>query len=166
MNRKNSSRLFFLALICSLAFTACEQKTTAPSPDAAADVAALATAAEGWEKAYNDKNADALAALYAEDAQLLPPGATEVSGRDAIRAYFVNDIEKQWAKISIRSDSNGVGGDWGWRSGSWSAESMPMATGKYIEVWQRTADGWRLKKDIWNMDAELPEGGVPEITVN
>ena len=43
---------------------------------------------------------------------------------------------------------------------------MPMVTGKFIEVWQRTGGDWQLKKDIWNMDAELPEGGVPEITVN
>jgi ketosteroid isomerase-like protein len=165
MNRKNSTRLR-LALVCALGLSACGQKSPAPAPDTTADAAALSTAAEGWEKAYNDKNADALAALYAEDAQLLPPGATEVSGRDAIRAYFVNDIEKQWAMIHIKSDSSGVGGDWGWRSGSWSAETMPMATGKYIEVWHRTADGWRLQKDIWNMDAELPEGGLPEISVN
>ena len=165
MNRKNSSCLI-LALVCALGLTACEPKSAAPVPDSAAEVSALATAAQGWEKAYNDKNADALAALYAEDAQILPPGATEVSGRDAIRAYFVNDIEKQWAMIHIKSDSSGVGGDWGWRSGTWSAETMPMATGKYIEVWHHTADGWRLQKDIWNMDAELPEGGVPEITVN
>ena len=165
MNRKISTH-FFLAIVCALTIVACEQKSAAPAPDATADAASLATAAEGWEKAYNDKNADALAALYAEDAQILPPGATEVSGRDAIRAYFVHDIEKQWAMIHIKSDSSGVGGDWGWRSGTWSAETMPMATGKYIEVWHHTADGWRLQKDIWNMDAELPEGGVPEITVN
>jgi len=165
MNRKNST-ILFLAFACALGLAACEQKSSAPAPDATADAAALDTAARGWEKAYNDKNADALAALYAEDAQLLPPGATEVSGRDAIRAYFVNDIEKQWAKINIKSDSSGVGGDWGWRSGSWSAETMPMVTGKYIEVWRRTSDGWRLQKDIWNMDAELPEGGLPEISVN
>ena len=165
MNRKYSTH-FFLALVCTLGLAACEQKSAAPAPDANADAAALTTAAAGWEKAYNDKNADALAALYAEDAQLLPPGATAINGRDAIRAYFVNDIEKQWAMIHIKSDDGGIGGDWGWRSGTWSAESMPMATGKYIEVWHRTADGWQLKKDIWNMDAELPEGGVPEITVN
>ena len=165
MNRKNSTR-FFLALVCASGLVACEQKSSAPAPDAAADAAALGLTAARWEKAYNDKNADAIAALYAEDAQLLPPGATEVTGRDAIRAYFVNDIEKHWAMIDIKSDSNGVGGDWGWRSGTWSAETMPMATGKYIGVWHRTADGWLLQKDIWNMDAELPEGGVPEITVN
>jgi ketosteroid isomerase-like protein len=164
MNCKNSTRLF-LAVVCAIGLAACKPKTPAPAPDVAADTAALATTAAGFEKAYNDKDADALAALYTEDAQLLPPGATEVSGRDAIRAYFVGDIEKHWAKISVNSDSSGVGGEWAWRSGTWSAESMPMATGKYIAVWRRTADGWRMQKDIWNMDAELPEGGVPEITV-
>jgi ketosteroid isomerase-like protein len=166
MNRKNSSRLFF-ALVCALVLTACAPKSSAPPPpDTTADTAAMNAAADGWEKAYNDKNPDALSALYADDAQLLPPGATEVSGNDAIRAYFVEDIEKHWARMDIKGDASGVGGDWGWRSGTWSAETMPMVTGKYIEVWHRTSAGWRLQKDIWNMDAELPEGGVPEITVN
>ena len=165
MNCKNSTRLF-LALVSAFGLAACEPKTPAPAPDVAADAAAFANTAGIWEKAYNDKDADALAALYTEDAQLLPPGATEVSGRDAIRAYFVSDIEKHWAKLTINGDSSGVGGDWAWRSGTWSAESMPMSTGKYIAVWHRTADGWRMQKEIWNMDAELPEGGVPEITVN
>ena len=165
MNCRKSTR-YFLALVCALGLAACEQKASAPVPDATADVAALNKTAEGWEKSYNDKNPDALSALYAEDAQLLPPGASAIAGRDAIRAYFVEDIEKHWARLTIKADASGIGGDWAWRSGTWSAESMPMVTGKYIEVWQRTAGGWQLKKDIWNMDAELPEGGVPEITVN
>jgi ketosteroid isomerase-like protein len=128
MNLKNSTR-FFLSLVCALTLAACGQNSSAP--DAAADAAALATAAGGWEKAYNEKDADAMASLYTEDGQLLPPGAGELTGRDAIRAYFANDIEKQWAKISIRSDSSGIGGDWAWRSGSWSVETPPIVTGKY-----------------------------------
>jgi ketosteroid isomerase-like protein len=163
MNLKNSTR-FFLSLVCALTLAACGQNSSAP--DAAADAAALATAAGGWEKAYNEKDADAMASLYTEDGQLLPPGAGELTGRDAIRAYFANDIEKQWAKISIRSDSSGIGGDWAWRSGSWSVETTPIVTGKYAEVWRRTADGWRLHKDIWNLDSPPNDIDVPEITVN
>ena len=114
MNCKNSTRLF-LALVCAFGRGGLrtEIRRTFSSADTAADTAALATTAAGWEKAYNDKDADALAALYTEDAQLLPPGATEVSGRDAIRAYFVADIEKHWARISIKSDSSGIGGEMG-----------------------------------------------------
>lgn len=163
MNRNHSLRLFF-TVACTLIFAAC--KPVPSAPDAAADAAAMDKAAAGWESAYNDKNAEAVAATYTEDAQLLPPGAGFVNGRAAIRDYFANDIEKQWAKISVKSDSNGVTGDWAWRSGTWSVETTPVVTGKYMEVWHRTTEGWRLHKDIWNVDAAAADAEVAEITVN
>jgi uncharacterized protein (TIGR02246 family) len=161
MNRNVPPRLFLI--LCTLVFAACSPKVSGPDP--AADSAALETAASGWEKAYNEKNADAVAALYTDDGQLLPPGAEEVSGRDAIRAYFASDIERQWAKITIRSTASNIGGEWAWRSGTWSVESDPVVTGKYMEVWRRTSDGWRLHKDIWNLDP-MATGEVPVATIN
>ena len=87
-----------------------------------------------------------------------------MSGRAAIRDYFTNEIATRWAKITVTSNSNGAAGDWAWRSGTWSVETTPVVTGKYIEVWRRTADGWRLHKDIWNVDG--PDAAVPETAVN
>jgi len=162
MNRKNSLH-WVLTLACALAVAACSPKVTGPDP--AVDSAALDTAANGWEKAYNEKNADAIAALYTDDAQLLPPGAPEVSGRDAIRAYFANDIETQWARMTVQSTASHIGGDWAWRSGTWSAESVPLVAGKYLEVWRRTPDGWRMHKDIWNVDP-MPSGEAPVTTID
>ena len=63
----------------------------AASP-ASADEAAIRAQTTSWEKAYNGGDAKAVAALYAEDAQLLPPGASGVSGRAAILAFFTKDI--------------------------------------------------------------------------
>ena len=137
-----------LALLLSFALFACQQQDR---HDPAADAASLDKAAAGWEAAYNDKNAEAVAAIYTEDGQLLPPGAGAVNGRAAIKDFWANDIATQWAKISIKADSSTVAGDWGIRSGAWSIES-PALTGKYVEVWKRAGDGWQLHKDIWNLD--------------
>ena len=104
MIRTNLTRLFLL-LACALAFAGCGPK--APVADSDADVAALTSAAAGWEQAYNDKDADAVAAIYAEDAQLLPHGAPAVNGRAAIREHYANEIATAWAKISVVSDANG-----------------------------------------------------------
>lgn len=159
----NQSLRLFLTLACAASLAACNQQPSAA--DTAAATAAMDTAAAGWEKAYNDKSAEAVAAIYTEDAQLLPPGAPFVNGRAAIRDYFANDIEKQWAKISVKSDANGLTGDWAWRSGTWSVETDPVVTGKYIEVWRKTQEGWHLHRDIWNVDAAA-DAAVQEITVN
>jgi ketosteroid isomerase-like protein len=138
-----------LALLLTVALVACNR---GPSHDPAADAASLDKAAAGWEAAYNDKNADAVAAIYTDDGQLLPPNAGAVNGRAAIKDFWSNDISTQWAKISIKAESSAVAGDWAYRSGAWSVES-PALTGKYVEVWKRAGDGWQLHKDIWNLDA-------------
>jgi ketosteroid isomerase-like protein len=137
-----------LALFLTVALAACNQ---GPAHDPAADAASLDKAAAGWEAAYNDKNADAVAAIYTDDAQILPPGAAAVSGRAAVKDYWANDIATQWAKISVKADSSMISGDLAVRSGAWSIES-PALTGKFVEVWKRSGDGWQLHKDIWNLD--------------
>ena len=157
MNTVRPSRAF--ALLLGFALVACQQG----GHDPAADAASLDKAAAGWEAAYNDKNGEAVAALYTEDGQLLPPGAGPVSGRAAIKDFWSNDIATQWAKVSIRADSSAVAGDWAYRSGAWSTES-PALSGKFIEVWKRAGDGWQLHKDIWNLDAMPAAAAAPEAT--
>ena len=149
MSLPNSARVFMsLALLITLA--ACQPKA---ATDTAADAAAIQAAAEGWPKAYNDKNADGVAALYTEDARVYPPGAAMVSGRAAIRDYFSSDIANNWAEITVGHEENNVSGDWAWRTGTWSAAGL---TGKYAEIWHRTPEGWRIHRDIWNVDAAPP----------
>jgi ketosteroid isomerase-like protein len=142
------------ALLLSVVLVACKQG----GHDPAADAGSLDKAAAGWEAAYNEKNAESVAALYTEDGQLLPPGAGAVNGRAAIKDFWSNDIATQWAKISIRAESSTVAGDWAYRSGVWSTGS-PALTGKYLEVWKRVGDSWQLHKDIWNSDA-VPEASA------
>ena len=149
-NAISGSVLF--ALIGAAMIAGCAPKTS--QHDSAADEAALASTASGWEKAYNEKNADAVAAIYSEDAQLLPPGPAVVNGRAAIRDFWANDIATSNMTFAITADSTGVGGDWAWRSGSWrgTAADGTSATGKYVEIWHRTAQGWQMHRDIWNAD--------------
>jgi ketosteroid isomerase-like protein len=138
-----------LALLLTVALAACNQ---GPKQDPAADAASLEKAAAGWEAAYNEKNAAAVAAIYSEDGQLLPPGSAFVNGRAAIQEYWGHDIETQWAQIAIKADTSEIAGDWAYRSGAFSAEAVGF-TGKFVEVWKRSGDTWLLHKDIWNADA-------------
>lgn len=138
-----------LALLIGL--VACQQQ--AATTDTAADEAAIQAAADGWPKAYNEKNAEAVTALYTEDARVYPPGAAMVSGRAAIREFFTGDIANNWAEISVAHEESHVSGDWAWRTGTWSAAGL---TGKYAEIWRRTPEGWRIHRDIWNVDAAPP----------
>ena len=142
------SRAFPTLLAVALCACSPAQREHDPSDDATA----LVTAAAYWESYYNDKNANAVAALYTEDAQLAPPGAALISGRAAIREYFAREMAAS-PPITVTADASGIGGEWAWRSGVWSVASEPPVTGKYVEVWRRTAEGWRLHRDVWNPDA-------------
>src|SRR5271155_2801015 len=98
---------------------------------------AVASAAEGadetairglnisWEKAYNGGDANGVAALYAEDAGLLPPGAPIARGHAEILAYYTKDIaETKAAGVVIALDRKtdvGVSGELGWESGIYKA---------------------------------------------
>jgi uncharacterized protein (TIGR02246 family) len=160
-----NSAAALLALIGAATLAACAPKA---SHDPKADEAAVATAAANWEKSYNEKNADAVAALYTEDGQLLPPGPAVVNGRAAIRDFWAADIAAGGMTFAITADTTGVGGDWAYRSGSWralGADGSTAATGKYAEIWRRTKDGsWQLHRDIWNVDEAAPAAAPAEAT--
>ena len=59
---------------------------------AGGDEAAIREQTTRWGKAYNAGEAKAVAALYAEDALFMPPGAPGVKGRAAILAFLTKDI--------------------------------------------------------------------------
>jgi len=157
MNNKSTIR--FLPLLFALALVACKPQAAATDP--AADQEALQSAAEKWESSFNAKDADAVAAIYTEEGQLLPPGGSVVNGKAAIRDFWANDIGTAWAKLTIKTESSGISGDWAWRAGPWTAESTPVMTGKYVEIWKRSAEGWKLHRDIWNNDAPPAPAEVP-----
>jgi ketosteroid isomerase-like protein len=155
MSHANPGSVLF-ALIGTAMIAACSPQKS--QHDTAADEAAVTAAASSWEKAYNEKNADAVAALYTEDAQLLPPGPPVVNGRAAIRDFWANDIATSNSTFAITAEASGLAGDWAWRSGPWKATAADGsgATGKFVEIWRRTANGWQLHRDIWNVD-EAPQ---------
>jgi ketosteroid isomerase-like protein len=158
MIRANSGRLL-MTLALLLTVSACKPQSAQVDP--AADNAAILAAAASFEKAYNDKNVDGVAAMYAEDAELMPPGNPMTKGRAAIRELYAKDIAERWARLTITTGASGASGDWGWRSGTWSVETTPAMTGKYLEVWRRTAEGWRMHRDIWNDDSPPAAAAEP-----
>ncbi len=79
-------RLPFLFLALALAAAACPAAAAPPAP---ADRAALETLARGADEAWNRRDAAAMSAHYAPDANLLFAGMAEpVRGRGAIRGHF------------------------------------------------------------------------------
>ncbi len=67
---------------------------------------------EAWLDAYKTADFDRLAALYAEDAVLMPTFSEPVQGRKAIREFFADDFKyvpkRSIALKSLRVEASGI----------------------------------------------------------
>ena len=124
-----------------------------------ADETAIRAQTTDWGKAYNGGDAKGVAALYAEDALLLPPGASGISGRPAILAYFTKDVAGSKAAGAVfvldpKTDV-GVSGDMGWESGKYKIviKGATVETGKFLSVSRKKDGKWLYIRDTWNADA-------------
>jgi len=165
-----SKRPYLLAA-AFLAVTACTTEApdtskagdTAQVADASADEATIRAEAPVWFDLYNKSDAAGVTNLYAEDGIVLAPGAPAASGRDAIRTFMTNDIAgARAAGITLNlAEITGVGvsGDLAWLSGTFTVKDRGGATvdtGKYLSLYRRTSEGWKLIRDTWNSDKASP----------
>ena len=152
----------FVALVGSIAGFA-----HAASP-ASADETAIRAQTTSWVKAYNGGDAKSVAALYAEDALLLPPGAPGVKGRPAILEFFTKDIADSKAAgvvFAIAPNADvGVSGNMGWESGTYkvTVKGAVVETGKYLSVSRKKDGKWLYIRDTWNADAPPAPAAPPQ----
>jgi uncharacterized protein (TIGR02246 family) len=136
---------------------------------ASADEDAIRTQTKDWEKAYNRGDAKAVAALYAEDAQLLPPGALGIRGRAAILEFFMKDIASSKSAGAVfvlsRKTDVGVSGNTGWESGTYkvTVKGALVETGKFLSVSRKKDGKWLYIRDTWNADGP-PAPSSPAIS--
>lgn len=156
MNKFKSAAIVAAGL---LALAGCQKAPV----DTTADEAAIKQMARDFATAYAAGDADAIAAMYAEDAVLMPPGAPKQTGPAAIREYFAsNTATSQAAGVTLvmnDDDVAGITGDIAWHSGSYLAKDASGAavdSGHFMVV-SRKADGkWLVVRDIWNSDRPPP----------
>ena len=127
-------------------------------PAAAEDVrAVIEKGGEAWMAAFNAGDAAGVAALYSETAMLLPPDATQIQGRQAVQDTFQAWIDDGLKDIVFETVEVEASGDLAYEVGLYSVkvpaenDQMTTATGNFLVVWKKEADGvWRLYRDTWN----------------
>jgi uncharacterized protein (TIGR02246 family) len=126
------------------------------SPALAQNKATIEKLNDVWTAAFNKGDAAAVAALYTEDAYVLPPGSAMVKGRAAIEAFWRQAAQQMSdAKLTTvdvlplgRSAAREVG------TVTLKTKSQPPqeVVGKYVVVWRKIGRDWKLATDIWNTD--------------
>ena len=101
-------------------------------------------------------DAQAIAKLYTEDAILLPERGEMVKGRQAIGEFWKTAMDDGVKSVTVTTLDVGGSGDLAHEVGTvlltLQAEGRPPATAsaKFVVVWKREADGWKIHRDIWN----------------
>lgn len=128
---------------------------------AADDEQAIRDALDQFVASMNAGDAALVAALYTEDAIMLPPDGTRIEGRAKVQEVLQSIVDAKTAYSHIDLIDVGVNGDLAWNAGTYGAqfvaENGEPATekGTYVAVWRREADGaWRIQVDTWTVEAQ------------
>jgi uncharacterized protein (TIGR02246 family) len=153
-----SKPLRWACLAVVLALTACGQQ--APPDTRAADASAIKDLDAQWSKKAAANDLDGTMSFYADDASLLPANAPIAIGTQAIRAvwaaFLVPGTSVSWEASKVEVARSG---DLAYSTGVYQETTKDpqgktvMDHGKYVEVWQKQADGkWKVVVDTYNSD--------------
>ncbi len=144
--RRVLGALFAAMLICPAG--AAPQKEERPNL-----VPAFATA-------FANKDAEALAMLYFENAVLLPPNEPEVIGRAQIRDWYAKAFSSGISDFKTESRTGLHEGPVGYERGAYSVRVVGAAgtgqartdTRKYLWSLRKSATGWLIDAHMFNSD--------------
>lgn len=121
---------------------------------AAEDVrSAIEAANKKWEAAASRGDGAAVAALYTAQGQVLPPQGDFVSGTKAIGQFWQSVFDSGVKAVSLVTMEVEDHGDTAYEVGKLEirdADGKVLDHGKYIVVWKKEGDAWKLHRDIWN----------------
>jgi uncharacterized protein (TIGR02246 family) len=107
-----------------------------------------------WIEFFNKGDFAGVASLYAEDATAFPPGSSMVKGRAAIETLWKGMAEQVSDPKLTTVDVKPLGASAAREIGTFSLKTkgpMPKeVTGKYLVVWEKIGNDWKLAADIWN----------------
>jgi len=121
------------------------------------DTGEIEAAQAAWEAAFNaGDGAAAAAAMFTEDARLLPPDSPVVEGREAIGKFWQGLMDAGVHSLDLGLIAVEVNGDTMIETGTWAVKAPSDqgevdAAGKALVVWKKGDDGvWRMSQDMWN----------------
>ena len=146
--------VLLLVLALGLITFACQKKE-------GTDIAQVRKAIENgnlkFGEAVRQGDGAAIAALYTDDATLLPPNSEMIKGKPGIEAFWKGGLG-MGIKDAVLTTVEVLGmGDLACEIGKYALKIQPAGqaaledNGKYTVIWKTQADGsWKLHVDIWN----------------
>ena len=131
-------------VLCAASMLGCSRSETLP-----ADVTGA------LEHAITRHDLAASVALFSDDAEILPQHGPAVRGRQEIEAYL-NDWTTPKVTYDTDTELTLVRGDLGVEQGRYRIRNVRRGSdvedGKYLHVWRRVGNDWKLYRIIYNTD--------------
>jgi uncharacterized protein (TIGR02246 family) len=148
-------------LLLSTACSPAQQESSAPSPAAQAGpgTAEVREAQTARMNALAAGDVEGYLSVYMDDAVWMPPGATEIVGKEAARTRITQVFEAATLEPVFEPQEQTVmSPEWIADRGHYSLVVTPKAGGEsrqevgfYLTIWRRDAEGrWKIFFDIWN----------------
>ena len=107
-----------------------------------------------WTEFFNNGDFAGVASLYTADATAFPLGSAMMRGRAAIGAMWKSMAEQVADPRFTTLDVKLLGPNAAREIGTFSLKTQgptpQEVTGKYVVVWEKVGDHWKLAADIWN----------------
>jgi uncharacterized protein (TIGR02246 family) len=121
---------------------------------ACAQMAEIEAVNAKWMDFFNKGDFAGIGSLYTDDAKAFPPGSAMVKGRAAIETMWKGAAE-QFSDPKLRTvEIKALGPSALVEIGTFSLKSkgstQQEVTGKYVVVWEKVGNDWKLAIDIWN----------------
>ena len=116
-------------------------------------------------EAFSQSDAAGVAACYTEDAKFLSPNSEIVGGREAVQEAIQGLIDAGIKGLRLEATEVEGHGDTAHEVGTYTLmgeDGQTMDQGKYIVIWKKVGDEWKLHRDIFNSNLPLPESEESE----
>ena len=105
-------------------------------------------------------DAAALAALYAQDGEVMPAGSEPIRSVEAIRKFWQGAFDSGVAAIGLKTLEIFGHGATATEVGAYELRDKAgklLDHGKYIVVWQHANNQWKLLRDMFSTDVAPPK---------
>jgi len=119
----------------------------------------IVAANDKFMTAFNSGDTAGVAALYSQDAKVLPPNSDFVTGREAIQGFWQAVQGMGIKKVKMEIVEVEACGDMAYevsRFTLFGADGQELDKGKYIVIWKQEAGEWKLHRDIFNSSLPAP----------
>ncbi|MFQ5629085.1 MAG: YybH family protein [bacterium] len=144
-----SSFMLVLAVLSFLMIFGC-QKTR---DDNAKIHNAIVAAHKQFMDTFSKSDDAGMAALYTENAQLLPTNSDFVTGNANVQALWKTVFDAGIKKAKLETVEVEGMGNTAYEVGKYTlfaGDDQVADSGKYVVIWKKANGQWKLHRDIWN----------------